>query len=93
MPIYLRSEQTLASMMESGKDNGAKWGNQLGYMILPFHIAKHDDPLEYVRKATKVARRKKSSMESVFTYWSADMMVKILGIKVTFFIFYLIENG
>lgn len=72
---------TLASMMESGKDNGAKWGNQLGYMILPFHIAKHDDPLLYVQKATKVARRKKSSMESVFTYWSADMIVKILGIK------------
>ncbi|EES03441.1 hypothetical protein SORBI_3003G258000 [Sorghum bicolor] len=34
---------------------------------LPFHLAKHDDPIEYVRTATKVARRKKSSMESVFT--------------------------
>uniref|UniRef100_A0A6B9MRS2 WSD1 n=1 Tax=Stipa capillacea TaxID=665497 RepID=A0A6B9MRS2_9POAL len=72
---------SLASMMESGKDNGAKWGNQLGYMILPFHIGNHDDVLEYVRKATKVARRKKSSMESVFTYWSADMIMKIFGIK------------
>ncbi|CAD6237418.1 unnamed protein product [Miscanthus lutarioriparius] len=56
----------LASMMESSKDNGARWGNKLGYMLIPFHLAKHDDPLEYVRKATKVARRKKSSMESVF---------------------------
>uniref|UniRef100_A0A453FD05 O-acyltransferase WSD1 C-terminal domain-containing protein n=1 Tax=Aegilops tauschii subsp. strangulata TaxID=200361 RepID=A0A453FD05_AEGTS len=72
----------LATMMESGKDNGAEWGNRLGYMILPFHIAMHDDdPLEYVRKATKVARRKKSSMESVFTYWSASMIMKIFGIK------------
>lgn len=71
----------LATMMESGKDNGAEWGNRLGYMILPFHIAMHDDPLEYVRKATKVARRKKSSMESVFTYWSASVIMKIFGIK------------
>uniref|UniRef100_A0ACD5VK81 Uncharacterized protein n=1 Tax=Avena sativa TaxID=4498 RepID=A0ACD5VK81_AVESA len=72
---------TLASMMESGKDNGAQWGNRLGYMILPFHIAKHDDPLEYVRKATRVARRKKSSMESVFTFWSGSAVLKIFGIK------------
>ncbi|XP_037406407.1 O-acyltransferase WSD1-like [Triticum dicoccoides] len=72
----------LATMMQSGKDNGAEWGNRLGYMILPFHIAMHDDdPLEYVRKATKVARRKKSSMESIFTYWSASMIMKIFGIK------------
>ncbi|CAM0882131.1 unnamed protein product [Alopecurus aequalis] len=72
---------TLASMMESGKDNGAQWGNRLGYMILPFHIAKHNDPLEYVRKATQVARRKKSSMESIFTYWSGSIILKIFGIK------------
>ncbi|BAD73756.1 unknown protein [Oryza sativa Japonica Group] len=71
----------LAKMMESGKNNGVKWGNRFGYMILPFHLAKHDDPLEYVRKATKVTRRKKSSMEAIFTYWSADMVVKLFGIK------------
>jgi hypothetical protein len=72
-------------MMESGKNNGVKWGNRFGYMILPFHLAKHDDPLEYVRKATKVTRRKKSSMEAIFTYWSADMVVKLFGIKVLIF--------
>ncbi|KAK3165083.1 hypothetical protein QOZ80_1AG0028700 [Eleusine coracana subsp. coracana] len=71
----------LASMMESGKDNAARWGNQFGYMLIPFHLTEHDDPIEYVREATKVARRKKSSLESIFTYWSADMMVKLFGIK------------
>ncbi|XP_051221577.1 wax ester synthase/diacylglycerol acyltransferase 6-like [Lolium perenne] len=71
----------LANMMESGKNNGAQWGNRLGYMILPFHIANHEDPLEYVRKATQVSRRKKSSMESVFTFWSGSVILKILGIK------------
>jgi hypothetical protein len=74
--------QALANMMESGKNNGAQWGNRLGYMILPFHIANHEDPLEYVRKATQVSRRKKSSMESVFTFWSGSVILKILGIKV-----------
>ncbi|CAD6230324.1 unnamed protein product [Miscanthus lutarioriparius] len=71
----------LASMMESSKDNGARWGNKLGYMLIPFHLAKRDDPVEYVRTATKVARRKKSSMESVFTFWSGDMVLKLFGIK------------
>jgi hypothetical protein len=69
-------------MMESGKDNGAQWGNRLGYMILPFHITKHKDPLEYVRKATQVSCRKRSSMESIFTFWSGSVILKIFGIKV-----------
>ncbi|KAJ1284794.1 hypothetical protein BS78_03G232500 [Paspalum vaginatum] len=73
--------QALASMMESSKDNGARWGNKLGYMLIPFHLAKHDDPVEYVRTAARVARRKKSSMESVFTFWSGDMVLKLFGIK------------
>ncbi|CAO2204378.1 unnamed protein product, partial [Urochloa humidicola] len=73
--------QTLASMMETGKDNGARWGNKIGYMLIPFHLAKHDDPIEYVRRAIKVARRKKNSMESVFTFWSGDMVLKLFGIK------------
>ncbi|KAF8676305.1 hypothetical protein HU200_047182 [Digitaria exilis] len=73
--------QALASMMESGKHNGSSWGNKIGYMLIPFHLAKHDDPIEYVRRATKVARRKKSSMESVFTFWSGDMVLKLFGIK------------
>ncbi|CAL4974724.1 unnamed protein product [Urochloa decumbens] len=73
--------QTLASMMETSKDNGARWGNKIGYMLIPFHLARHDDPIEYVRRATKVARRKKSSMESVFTFWSGDMVLKLFGIK------------
>ncbi|CAO1947948.1 unnamed protein product [Urochloa humidicola] len=73
--------QTLASMMETGKDKGAGWGNKIGYMLIPFHLARHNDPIEYVRRATKVARRKKSSMESVFTFWSGDMVLKLFGIK------------
>jgi len=69
-------------MMDSGKNNGAKWGNLIGYMILPFHIAMHDDPLEYIRQGKRTAERKKASLEAVFTYWSGNLIVKLFGMKV-----------
>ncbi|CAN6332072.1 unnamed protein product [Urochloa humidicola] len=71
----------LAEMMDSGKNNGAKWGNLIGYIILSFHIAMHDDPLEYIRQGKKTAERKKTSLEAVFTYWSGNLIVKLFGIK------------
>ncbi|KAL6848641.1 hypothetical protein ACP4OV_021224 [Aristida adscensionis] len=71
----------LAEMMDSGKRNDAKWGNLIGYIILPFHIAMHDDPLEYIRQGKRTAERKKRSLEAVFTYWSGNLIVKLFGIK------------
>ncbi|CAD6271268.1 unnamed protein product [Miscanthus lutarioriparius] len=71
----------LSEMMDSGKNNGAKWGNLIGYMILPFHIAMHDDPLEYIRQGKRTAERKKASLEAVFTYWSGNLIVKLFGMK------------
>ncbi|KAJ4767900.1 O-acyltransferase WSD1 [Rhynchospora pubera] len=70
----------LAEMMESGK-NGAKYGNHLGYMVLQFPIVIHEDPLDYVRQGKAIATRKKSSLEAVLTYFSADLIVKLFGIK------------
>ncbi|VAH10743.1 unnamed protein product [Triticum turgidum subsp. durum] len=72
---------TLTQMMDPSKDNAVKWGNQIGYIVLPFHIAMHDDPLEYIRQGKKTADRKKRSLEAVFTYWSGNLVVKLLGIK------------
>ncbi|XP_062180545.1 wax ester synthase/diacylglycerol acyltransferase 11-like [Phragmites australis] len=72
----------LAEMMDSSKHNNAKWGNQIGYIILPFHIAMHDDPLEYIRQGKRTAERKKASLEAVFTYWSGNLIIKLFGIKV-----------
>ncbi|TVT97442.1 hypothetical protein EJB05_57323 [Eragrostis curvula] len=71
----------VAEMMDSSKNNGAKWGNLIGYIILPFHIAMHDDPLEYIRRGKRTAERKKTSLEAVFTYWSGNLIVKLLGMK------------
>ncbi|XP_077249622.1 wax ester synthase/diacylglycerol acyltransferase 11-like [Tasmannia lanceolata] len=70
----------LADMME--KDNAdAKWGNWVGYVLLPFSLVKQDDPLDYVRKAKAITDRKKHSYESLLTFASGSGVVNFLGIK------------
>jgi hypothetical protein len=69
-------------MIESGKSDDVAWGNQLGYIILPFHLAMHDDPLAYILKAKKTLDRKKSSLEVVFTCKMSELFLKMFGVKV-----------
>ncbi|KAL6648125.1 hypothetical protein ACP70R_012349 [Stipagrostis hirtigluma subsp. patula] len=78
----------LAEMMQSGKHNDVKWGNQVGYIILPLHIAMHDDPLEYVHKAKKIVDRKKNSLEAIFTHVVTNMATRLFGIKVSGVLFH-----
>lgn len=68
-------------MMEGGK-NSAKYGNRIGYIILRFPIAIHEDPLDYVRQGSAIAARKKYSLEAVSTYFIAEVILKLFGIKV-----------
>ena len=72
------------NMIETGKSNAVRWGNRLGYIILPFHLAMHDDPLEYVRKAKQVIDRKKNSLEMHVVHLSIDIVFKVFGPKVPF---------
>ncbi|KAK1698250.1 hypothetical protein QYE76_014947 [Lolium multiflorum] len=81
------SLQAYVNMIESSKSNEVKWGNQLGYIILPFHIAMYEDPLEYVRKAKKMVDRKKSSLEVVFTHMLGEVIIKTFGVKAAGVIF------
>uniref|UniRef100_A0A453LFF8 Uncharacterized protein n=2 Tax=Aegilops tauschii subsp. strangulata TaxID=200361 RepID=A0A453LFF8_AEGTS len=76
------SLQTYVDMIDSGKSNDVDWGNQLGYILLPFHLAIHDDPLAYVRKAKKTVDRKKSSLEVIFTCKMGESFLKMFGLKV-----------
>ncbi|XP_040380146.1 O-acyltransferase WSD1-like isoform X2 [Oryza brachyantha] len=71
----------LAEMMNSSKNNAARWGNLIGYIVLPFRIAMYDDPLEYIRQGKRTVDRKKNSLEAIFTYWSGNLIVKLFGIK------------
>lgn len=74
------------NMIETGKSNAVRWGNRLGYIILPFHLAMHDDPLEYVRKAKQVIDRKKNSLEVLAVHLSIDIVFKVFGPKVPFYL-------
>ncbi|XP_028554475.1 O-acyltransferase WSD1 [Dendrobium catenatum] len=70
----------LAEMMRKG--SGAKWGNQMGYMLLRFPVMECEDPLDYIRKGMAVVEKKKKSWEAIFTYISSLVIVKTLGFKV-----------
>ncbi|KNA25965.1 hypothetical protein SOVF_001870 [Spinacia oleracea] len=72
--------QDLADMME--KDAEVKWGNALGYMLLPFNLGLHDDPLDYVRSAKKTVDKKKHSLEAIYTFFMAEIVMKFFGSKV-----------
>ncbi|WCJ22415.1 O-acyltransferase (WSD1-like) family protein [Euphorbia peplus] len=71
--------QDLADMME--KDTKAKWGNWIGFVILPFTIGIRDDPLDYVREAKSTVDRKKHSLEAFFTFCISEVFLKLFGIK------------
>jgi hypothetical protein len=75
-------EQKYVNLIESGKSGDVGWGNQLGYIILPFQVEMHDDPLVYVRKAKKTLDRKKRSLEMVFTCKISELFLKLFGMKV-----------
>lgn len=71
-------------MIESGNNNEVIWGNQLGYILLPFNIAFHNDPLTYIREAKKMSDRKKCSLEVFFTNRITQFVLKYIGLKVYF---------
>lgn len=65
-----------------GRDGETKWGNFIGYIILPFLIMGCKNPLDYIRRAKATADRKRNSLEAIFTYKGAELIVKCFGIKV-----------
>jgi hypothetical protein len=76
-------------MIESGKGSDVSWGNHIGFILLPLHIAVHNDPLDYVRKAKITVDRKKRSFEVAFTHVAAEVFFKLFGpkVRVCFFLF------
>ncbi|CAL4922725.1 unnamed protein product [Urochloa decumbens] len=85
--------QNLDKMMESGKHNDLKWGNRLGYIILPFEIAMHEDPLDYIRNAKKTLDRKKHSLEAIITHVMTVMITKLFGIEVSTSLFHRVVSS
>jgi hypothetical protein len=77
--------QDLADMMAKGSK--ARWGNLIGYILLPFTIALQDNPLDYVRQAKATIDRKKLALEAICTFVSAELVLRIFGVKVSIYIY------
>lgn len=74
--------QELGEMMEKESSSEAKWGNWIGYVILPFRIELRENPLDYIRDAKSTIDRKKRSLEALYTFYIAHFVLKLFGIKV-----------
>ncbi|KAK4273895.1 hypothetical protein QN277_017202 [Acacia crassicarpa] len=72
--------QELADMM--AEKSKVKWGNWIGYIILPFALTLQHDPLKYVRQAKSIIDRKKHSLEAICTFGCAKMALKLFGMNV-----------
>ncbi|XP_021729184.1 O-acyltransferase WSD1-like [Chenopodium quinoa] len=76
--------QDLAEQMETNDPNTKKWewGNAIGHIFLPFHIALREDPLDYILSAKATIGKKKHSLEAIVTYICAEYFLKFLGLGV-----------
>nr|XP_043629730.1 wax ester synthase/diacylglycerol acyltransferase 11-like [Erigeron canadensis] len=59
------------------------WGNDIGYVLLPFNIRYRKDVLDYVREARASMERKKASLEPFCTSFLAKLVIKLFGVKVS----------
>ncbi|GAB2221902.1 hypothetical protein Droror1_Dr00013096 [Drosera rotundifolia] len=77
----------VACMLEKGSK--CKWGNRIGCMLLPLHVALEKDPLEYIHKAKQKLDRKKSSLQAkVLNYLIIPILQFVLGNKVASAVIY-----
>ncbi|XXG44339.1 hypothetical protein AAC387_Pa01g4171 [Persea americana] len=72
--------QDPSNMMKKGSKS--RWGNQMGYIVLPIYLGKVEDPLKYLRRAKAMLDRKKSSLEARFSYWMGSLVMSLLGPKI-----------
>ncbi|KAH9603613.1 hypothetical protein KSS87_015989 [Heliosperma pusillum] len=74
--------EDLAEKMESSTKQRWNWGNAIGIVIFPFHIALREDPLDYIRNAKARIDKKKHSLEALCSYILVKIVLKILGSRV-----------
>jgi hypothetical protein len=75
-----REAQELSKMLKG--DPNARWGNDMGYVLIPLCLKKFKDPLDSVRNAKVLSDRKKTSLEAYFSYKITSLVMKLLGAKV-----------
>ncbi|KAJ0241068.1 Diacylglycerol O-acyltransferase [Hirschfeldia incana] len=75
-----RDIEDLANMMAKGSK--CRWGNSLGYVLIPLWLKSENDILEYVRQAKTTMDRKKLSLEPLFSYGLLKLTMEVFGITV-----------
>ncbi|KAG2321732.1 hypothetical protein Bca52824_014945 [Brassica carinata] len=70
--------EDLANMMAKGSK--CRWGNSIGYVLIPLWVKSEDDILEYVRHAKTIMDRKKYSLEPLFSYGLLKLTMEIFGL-------------
>ncbi|KAJ6422243.1 hypothetical protein OIU84_027238 [Salix udensis] len=75
---YLGNED-ISETMKSSSD--VKLGNLIGYVLFPFTIALREDALDYVQSAKATGKRKKATLEAIYTYFMAKTFNKFFGAK------------
>ncbi|KAL1824040.1 hypothetical protein ACET3Z_010818 [Daucus carota] len=83
--------ESLAEMME--KESKVRWGNLIGYVLLPITIALPDDPLDYVRKAKAIVDRKKLSFEALCSFSVGRVILELFGLKRTSYVMHKIISN
>ncbi|KAK4738928.1 hypothetical protein R3W88_002625 [Solanum pinnatisectum] len=72
--------QALCDLMDNNSTE-AKWGNMVGFVLLPFKIALRDDPLDYIKEAKITSFRKKNSLEAMYTVYISKFILELFGTK------------
>ncbi|CAH8359381.1 unnamed protein product [Eruca vesicaria subsp. sativa] len=71
--------EDLANMMAKGSK--CRWGNSIGYVLIPLWIKSEDNILEYLRQAKTTMDRKKHSLEPLFFYGLLKLTVEAFGLS------------
>ncbi|KAK1441621.1 hypothetical protein QVD17_07661 [Tagetes erecta] len=80
--IFFNLRATTSIKDLTDMDTNGTWGNKIGYSVLPFDIRLKNDPLDYVRDAHATMKRKKASLEPLFTNYFVKLVQLMFGIKV-----------
>ncbi|XP_010474267.1 PREDICTED: O-acyltransferase WSD1-like [Camelina sativa] len=71
--------EDLANMMAKGSK--CRWGNSIGYVLIPLETKSYDDVFEYVRQSKTIMDRKKHSLEPLFSNGLLKLTLKLFGFK------------
>ncbi|EOA35103.1 hypothetical protein CARUB_v10020217mg [Capsella rubella] len=74
-----RDIEDLANMMAKGSK--CRWGNSIGYVLIPLEMKSNDDVFEYVRQSKTMMDRKKHSLEPLFSHGLLKCTLEVFGFK------------